>query len=57
MGKEQNNIPEFLRQMIDSEIPKEKRFIDSSFIDGSNEKNVNMPNADKEYVNEQNGHN
>lgn len=50
MGKEQNNIPEFLRQMIDSEIPKEKRFIDSSFIDGSNEKNVNMPNADKEYV-------
>lgn len=50
MGKKQNNIPEFLRQMIDSEIPKEKHLVDSDFIEESNEKKVNMPNADKEYV-------
>ena len=50
MGKEQNNIPEFLRQMIDSEIPKGERFIDSNFIGENNKKNVNILNTDKEYI-------
>ena len=50
MGKEQNNIPEFLRQMIDSEIPKEKHFVDSDFIGENNEQNVNTLYPSKEYV-------
>lgn len=50
MGKEQNNIPEFLRKMIDSEIPKEKHFVDSDFIGENNEQNVNTLYPSKEYV-------
>lgn len=50
MGKEQNKIPEFLRQMIDSEIPKEKHFVDSDFIGENNEQNVNTLYPSKEYV-------
>lgn len=50
MGREQNNIPEFLRKMIDSEIPKEKHFVDSDFIGENNEQNVNTLYPSKEYV-------
>lgn len=50
MGGEQNNIPEFLRKMIDSEIPKEKHFVDSDFIGENNEQNVNTLYPSKEYV-------
>lgn len=50
MGKEQNNIPEFLRQMIDSEIPKEKHFVDSDFIGENNDQNVNTLYPSKELV-------
>ena len=50
MGKEQNNIPEFLLQMIDSEIPIEKHFVDSDFIGENNEQNVNTLYPSKEYA-------
>lgn len=50
MEKNKNNIPEFLRQMIDSEIPKEKRIVDSDFIGGNNEQNINILYPNKEYV-------